>query len=217
MSYVICIAGTSGAGKTTLTRAMARRCGNALIVSFDDYAYAPPSVLPDSRRWIAEGADPAAWRVPNLTRDLLELRQGRRIRHPVTKLVTIPRPIIVVEEPFWRSRPELGTLIDFVAVLDTPLEVALARRLLRELRSSENSEPGRLSSRHVKFLEEYLEKGVRNLYVAVQRLALKQADYVLDGLLAPNDMADKIVPLLPAVLEIDEFPGLFFRSGAACC
>src|SRR5262249_42506215 len=105
MSYVICIAGTSGAGKTTLTRAMACRCGNALIVSFDDYAYAPPSVLPDSRRWIAEGADPDAWKVPNLTSDLSELRQGKPIRHPVTKLVTIPTPIIVVEEPFGRSRP----------------------------------------------------------------------------------------------------------------
>jgi hypothetical protein len=124
--------------------------------------------------------------------------QGKPIRHPVTKLVTIPTPIIVVEEPFGRSRPELGTLIDFVAVLDTPLEVALARRLLRELRGAENSEPGRLSSRHIKFLEEYLEKGVRNLYLAVQRLALKQADFVLDGLLSPGDMVDKIVSLLPA-------------------
>jgi len=197
MSYVICIAGTSGAGKTTLTRALARRCRNALVVSFDDYAYAPPSVLPDSRRWIAEGADPAAWKVPKLTEDLLELRQGRPIRHSVTKLVTIPTPIIVVEEPFGRSRPELRALIDFVAVLDTPLEVALARRLLRELRSSENSGSARLPSRHVKFLEEYLEKGVRNLYVAVQRLALKQADFVLDGLLTPEDMADKIISLLP--------------------
>jgi uridine kinase len=197
MSYVICIAGTSGAGKTTLTRALARRCRNALVVSFDDYAYAPPSVLPDSRRWIAEGADPAAWKVPKLTEDLLELRQGRPIRHSVTKLVTIPTPIIVVEEPFGRSRPELRALIDFVAVLDTPLEVALARRLLRELRSSENSGSARLPSRHVKFLEEYLEKGVRNLYVAVQRLALKQADFVLDGLLTPEDMADKIIALLP--------------------
>jgi uridine kinase len=196
MSYVICIAGTSGAGKTTLTRALARRCRNALIVSFDDYAYAPPSVL-DSRRWIAEGADPAAWKVPKLTEDLLELRQGRPTRHSVTKLVTIPTPIIVVEERFGRSRPELRALIDFVAVLDTPLEVALARRLLRELRSSENSESARLPSRHVKFLEEYLEKGVRNLYVAVQRLALKQADFVLDGLLTPDDMADKIISLLP--------------------
>jgi len=151
----------------------------------------------DSRRWIAEGADPAAWKVPKLTEDLLELRQGRPIRHSVTKLVTIPTPIIVVEEPFGRSRPELRALIDFVAVLDTPLEVALARRLLRELRSSENSESARLPSRHVKFLEEYLEKGVRNLYVAVQRLALKQADFVLDGLLTPEDMADKIISLLP--------------------
>jgi uridine kinase len=145
MSYGICIAGTSGADKTTLTRALARRCRNALIVSFDDYAYAPPSVL-DSRRWIAEGADPAAWKVPKLTEDLLELRQGRPIRHSVTKLVTIPTPIIVVEEPFGRSRPELRALIDFVAVLDTPLEVALARRLLRELRSSEKTQspPGSL-------------------------------------------------------------------------
>ena len=41
MGYVICITGTSGAGKTTLTRAVARECGNALIVSFDDYAMPP--------------------------------------------------------------------------------------------------------------------------------------------------------------------------------
>jgi uridine kinase len=128
----------------------------------------------------------------------LELRRGRPIRHPVTKLVTISTPIIVVEEPFGRSRPELGTLIDFVVVLDTPFEVALARRLLRELRGSENSEPGKLSSRHIKFHEEYLENGVRNLYVAVQRLALKQADFVLDGLLTPDDMANKIISLLSA-------------------
>jgi uridine kinase len=204
--YVICIAGTSGAGKTTLARAIARNCGNALIVSFDDYAYVPPSVLPDSRRWIAEGADPAAWKVPKLTEDLLQLRQGRPIRHPAIMLVTIPTPIIVVEEPFGRSRPELGTLMDFVAVLDTPLEVALARRLLRELRSGENSEPGRLSLRHIKFLEEYLEKGVRDLYVAVQRLALKKADFVLDGLLTPDGMADKIVSILPVTPEIKQIP-----------
>jgi hypothetical protein len=59
------------------------------------------------------------------------------------------------------------------------------------------TQSARLPSRHVKFLEEYLEKGVRNLYVAVQRLALKQADFVLDGLLTPEDMADKIISLLP--------------------
>jgi len=158
MSYVVCIAGTSGAGKTTLTRALARRCNNALIVSFDDYAYAPPTVLPDALRWVAEGADPAAWQVPKLTADLSELRQGGPVHHPQTKQATIPTPIIVVEEPFGRSRPEFAALIDFVAVLDTPLEVALARRLLRELRCGEKSEPGGPSSRHIDFLEGYLNK-----------------------------------------------------------
>jgi len=133
-----------------------------------------------------------------MTADVMELRQGRPIQRLVTKQVTMPTPIIVVEEPFGRSRPELRKLIDFVAVLDTPLEVALARCLLRELRGAENSEPGRLSCRHIKFLEEYLEKGIRDLYVAVQRLALKQADVVLDRLSSPDDMADKIISLLPA-------------------
>jgi len=79
-----------------------------------------------------------------MTADLLELRQGSSIRHPETKHVTMPTPIIVVEEPFGRSRPEFGVLVDFVAVLDTPLEVALTRRLLRELRCGEQPEPWQL-------------------------------------------------------------------------
>ena len=55
-----------------------------------------------------------------------------------------------------------------------------------------------LSDRQPGLVEEYLEKGVRDLFVAVQRLALKQADIVLDGLSAPDDLANKIVSLLPA-------------------
>lgn len=136
-----------------------------------------------------------------MTADLLELRQGRPIHRLQTKHVMMPTPIIVVEEPFGRSRPELGVLIDFVAVLDTPLEVALARRLLRELRCGEKSEPGSLSSRHIGFLEAYL-KGVRDLYVAVQRLAVQQADVVIDGLLTTADMVDKIISLLPVAPEL---------------
>ena len=184
-----------------MTRALAQKCGNALIVSFDDYAYAPPSVLPDAFRWVAEGADPAAWQVPNMTADLLDLRQGKPTRHPKTNQVMMPTPVIVVEEPFGRSRPEFGVLVDFVAVLDTPLEVALARRLLRELRGSENSESGSLSSRHIKFLGQYLE-GMRGLYVAVQRLAVQRADVVVDGLLAPDDMVDRIISLLPVASNL---------------
>ena len=87
-----------------------------------------------------------------MTADLLEPRQGRPIPHAITKQITIPTQIIIVEEPFGRSRPELETLIDFVAVLDTPLEIALASRLLRELRWGEKSEYGNLTSRHIKFL-----------------------------------------------------------------
>jgi uridine kinase len=197
MTYVICIAGTSGAGKTTLTRALSRRCDDASVVSFDDYAYAAPSVVPsDSFRWLAEGADPAAWHVPNLTADLLELRQGRSIHHPGTRHVITPTPIIVLEEPFGRSRPELAMVIDFVAVLDTPLDVALARRLLRDLRSDEASRLPSVSSRHSGLLEAYLD-GIRDLYITVQRLALEQADIVLDGLSPPEVMVDKITSLLP--------------------
>ena len=59
---------------------------------------------------------------------------------------------------------------------------------------------GSLSSRHIGFLEAFL-RGVRDLYVAVQRLAVQQVDVVLDGLLAPDDMVDKIISLLPVAPE----------------
>jgi hypothetical protein len=176
MNYVICIAGTSGAGKTTLTRALARRCGNALIVSFDDYAYlCPPERAAGLASLGRRGCGSRRLGGPE--------HDSRSIRTSPWKTNTPPRneacndahPIIVVEEPFGRSRPELGRLIDFVAVLDTPLEVALAS-LLRELRCGEKSERGGLPSHHIKLLEEYLEKGVRDLYVAVQRLAVKRAE-----------------------------------------
>jgi hypothetical protein len=52
-------------------------------------------------------------------------------RPPIPNI--LPSEFIVIEEPMGRERAEMASLIDFVAVIETPLEIALTRRLLRDI------------------------------------------------------------------------------------
>ena len=128
---VIAISGTSGAGKTTLVQKVAERLGDAVTLHFDDY-FSVSQYPADARAWVDAGADPDAWRTAQLADDLRSLRAGQTIRLPREKGTREPKPYIVLEEPFGRARTELAESIDFVVYLDLPLEVALARKLLRE-------------------------------------------------------------------------------------
>lgn len=156
--FVIAISGASGSGKSALVKALVHRLGDAVALHFDDYSprYFPTSKYPAGiAKWIADGADPSAWETPQLVQDLRALRQGKSITLPghkeISKSTTLilralgrrkplvfsrnerilrPATYIVLEEPFGREREDMKELIDFVIALDTPLEVALARRLL---------------------------------------------------------------------------------------
>src|SRR3712207_3235913 len=129
---VIAVAGPSGSGKTTLVQYLAVLLGHATQVYFDDYAVV--STYPaDMAHWLATGADPNQWQTPRLAEDVQALRAGSAVVHPDGTTVLQPTRYIVMEEPFGRERREMAPLIDFVAVIDVPLEIALARRLRRTL------------------------------------------------------------------------------------
>ena len=71
-SYVIAVTGTSGAGKTTLVRAVARLLGDAPTLFFDDYE-ATPTYPQDWTAWWRAGGDPNAVKTPRLAADLRAL------------------------------------------------------------------------------------------------------------------------------------------------
>jgi hypothetical protein len=201
-NYIIAVSAVSGGGKTTLVKSTADLLrGTALF--FDDYASV--SEYPtDIKKWVEDGADVNEWKTPQFAQDLAALRRGDSIVSPIDGASILPSEFIVIEEPMGRNRAEMASLIDFVAVIDTPLEIALARRLLRDLgpisvEDIEKATKEQLAEGVVKiitylndYLSGYLDAG-RDLYIAVQERAKENCDLVLDGSLSVDELAQQLV------------------------
>lgn len=175
----------------------------ATALHFDDYA-SVSEYPPDIKQWVEEGADVNEWRTPQFARDVVALKRGESIVSPKDGARIRPSEFIVIEEPMGRARAEMATLIDFVAVIDIPLEIALARRLLRDLdpisrqdiEKATKEKPAEGLVQIVTYLEDYLSGYLdagRALYIAVQERAKANCDLVLDGSLSVDELARQIV------------------------
>lgn len=185
---VTVISGTSGGGKSTLiTRLDELMPGDVLRLHFDDYAYLgnDPAAI---SRWLEEGADPNEIETPELVRHLELLRAGRVVEHPADSRPLEPKPIVLLEEPFGRSREELAPLVDWAVHLELPADIALARRLVRTLEAREPSGEDDLLQEIHHDLRAYLAAG-RRAYRAAEIAARACADLVLDGLRSADDLA----------------------------
>lgn len=201
-SYVIAVSSISGGGKTTLVNAVARAL-NATSLFFDDYA-SVSSYPSDLKKWVENGADVNEWKTPRFSQDLATLRRGTSITSITDGAEVLPAPFIVIEEPMGRERSEMAPLIDFAAVIDTPPEIALARRLLRDigqiplenLEEATKEELVRGSVQLITYLRDYLHgylNATRDLYISVQEAAKVSCDIVLDGALSVDEMTQALV------------------------
>ena len=212
-NYVIAISSVSGGGKTTLVkRTVDLLQGTAIF--FDDYASVSeyPS---DIKKWVDDGADVNEWKTPQFARDLAALKRGESIVSPKDGVSILPSEYIVIEEPMGRKRLEMTHLIDFVAVIETPLEIALSRRLLRDFIPSSTEEIekgtrdqlaatlGQIVSNLKGFLEGYLHV-VRDIYITVHEQAKENCDLVLDGSLSVDELAQQIVTAVETKLRTGE-------------
>jgi uridine kinase len=192
---VIAIAGPSGAGKTTLVQSVAALLDQATQVYFDDYDAS--SIYPaDMAAWLANDADPNDWKTPQLRSDVQALRMGSEVLHPNGTTVLRPTRYIVVEEPFGRERQEMAPLIDFVAVIDVPLEIALARRIRRAIGMGVEQWSAEQVLKHVdSYLKSYIELG-SSLYGTVNTRALASCDLAVDGRKPVEQLAEQIADVV---------------------
>lgn len=189
-SFVIGISSVSGGGKTAVTRRLAQLLQDAVTLCFDDYD--DTNLHPENRQmWLKEGADYNVWKTPALTEALQSLKSGNAITSPFDGSKISPARFIVFDAPLGRAHFDTGRFIDFMVFIDTPLDVAMARRFLRDIPSQ--AEQG--TEETIKSLKtnlcSYLNGG-RLLYLQFQRQIKEKCDLILDGCLTVDELAGAI-------------------------
>jgi GrpB-like predicted nucleotidyltransferase (UPF0157 family)/thymidylate kinase len=207
---VVAIAGVSGAGKSTLARKTAELVGGVFL-RCDDY-YAPlPGGLDGLGRWLDDGADPNRWQTPGLADDVRALASGQTIVDRKTGQTLASAQVIIVEEFLGRTRSEMAEVIDLVVYVDTPLEVALMRRLQRGMGSSWKAwwsehgseapavEVAERAKASLDFLQRELDlydRYFRRLYLLIQPQVRPTSDVVVDGMRPQDELAEALAAML---------------------
>ncbi len=215
-SFVVAVSSASGGGKTTLVTRAAKLLG-ATTLFFDDYR-AVSEYPQDLRKWVDDGAGLSQWKTPQFAQDLSALKRGESIQAPVCDATISPTEFIVIEEPMGRGRDEMAKSIDFVALIDTPLDIALARRFLRLADTNPMADIDQTTKKQLiegvealsgilrDQLREYLDV-TRSVYIAVQEQVTADCDLILDGRLPADELAEQLAAAVRQATPNSPRPG----------
>ena len=173
---VIAIAAVTAGGKTTLVSALRERLPDVRSLHFDDYTL--EGEVEDFHRWVLDGADYNVWNLSPLERDILQMRDDGC-------------ELLLLDYPFAYLNDRIAPYIDRAVFIDTPLDVAMARRVLRDMADA--------SADEIRAdLENYL-KFARIAYVQMLKDVLPSSDAVLDGML---NLEEKIAAMMEIIRSI---------------
>ncbi|RJE77266.1 hypothetical protein BGP78_09440 [Pseudoalteromonas sp. MSK9-3] len=161
---IIAVSGASGAGKTTIVKHLATHF-NTIYVCFDDFIEAD-TYPADMKKWLVQGADLSVIKSPRFTQRLAQLK------------LTSSNRFIFIEEPFGRVRDSMSHLIDYVILLDLPMELCLARIIQRHIHRAKSDEVNSLLA----YLAKY-EDHLRDVYISAVNQARQSADLTITEVL----------------------------------
>lgn len=182
LKKIIGISGNSGAGKTTLAEAFAKDLQVTRVGwdDFDDISISPDELVD----WYHRGKDYHEFNYKALADILCDLKSEQSVKHPTLGHLLIPTEYIVFDAPLGRFHEQTGKYIDHWVHIKAPLDVSLARRVIRDFKAKDKTKKELLEE-----LEFYLSDS-RPLFLDHEWSA--NADLIVDGMLSIEAQVEEI-------------------------
>ena len=167
MNYpkVIAISGASGSGKTTIVKQLAKEF-NCPFLLFDDHTN--QKTYPQNMKgWYEDGANVSLISTPDFVISLTALISSDNGRY------------VFIEEPFGKERDSMSALIDYVVLLDQPLELCLTRIIKRHVDKPQSNSLNNIAN----FLDKY-EEYLRDIYISTVEQVKGNSDLIIDEVLS---------------------------------
>lgn len=173
-TVIIAVSGVTAGGKTTIITELKKNIKSAKSLHFDDYDF--EGEVEDFYQWVLNGADYNVWNLEPLKEDILKFKGDNEAQY------------ILLDYPFAYKNDLIKPFIDCSIFINTPLDIAMARRVLRDMYSATGDEIREDMSFYLKY--------ARIAYEEMLNTILPNSDYVIDGSMQLDEIVKQIMDII---------------------
>ena len=157
---IIAIGAVTAGGKTTVVNALKARLPRTASLHFDDYTF--DGEPDDLTQWVSKGEEfYNVWDLSPLKADVEKIINSGECDY------------LLLDYPFAYQNKMMKDYLDCCIFIDTPLDIAMARRVLRDMKDASADDIRNEMNTYLKF--------ARLCYIDMLTEILPDSDYVIDG------------------------------------
>lgn len=195
---IIAVAGGSGCGKTLFTALMVERLPKTVVLPLDSYYYDRPDHIPSDQY---DYDSSQAFDFELYQQHLAQLSSGESVQKPSFVYETgkratefteiVPDKYLIIEGLHVLLHPNIRKLLSFSFYLESPLDVAVSRRCLRDIKDYEVSAEYSLNQ-YLKFVRpvffEQIQPTKQYADLVVENSYETRLDLFIDNYLTDNEL-----------------------------
>lgn len=171
---IIAVGAVTAGGKTTVVNAIKDRLPRTSSLHFDDYSF--EGEVENFSKWVSEGADVNVWNLSPLKTDIERIIRSGEYDY------------LLLDYPFAYQHQMIKGYLNCCIFIDTPLDIAMARRVLRDMKEAAADEIRNEMDMYLKYS--------RIAYVQMRKDHLSASDYVIDGAKELEDIINEAMEIV---------------------